>query len=108
MGGGVQTIYHIRPWMMDVCYCTLAATQVEDDYQLTSVDEIATAAHHIVEKIQEQEYFSGYHPVYILMKHEYLKDATRQSDTQVTQLIFYTVHVNWLLVSSFTDVVDLP
>jgi hypothetical protein len=29
--------------------------QVEDDCQLTSVDEIATAAHQIVETIQEEQ-----------------------------------------------------
>ncbi|VAI33279.1 unnamed protein product [Triticum turgidum subsp. durum] len=29
--------------------------KVEDDCQLTSVDEIATAAHQIVEKIQEEQ-----------------------------------------------------
>jgi hypothetical protein len=39
-----------------MCIAISSPMQVEDDCQLTSVDEIATAAHHIVEKIQEQEY----------------------------------------------------
>lgn len=29
--------------------------KVEDDCQLTSLDELATAAHHITEKIQEEQ-----------------------------------------------------
>uniref|UniRef100_A0A453L0X8 Uncharacterized protein n=1 Tax=Aegilops tauschii subsp. strangulata TaxID=200361 RepID=A0A453L0X8_AEGTS len=33
--------------------------QVEDDCQLTSVDEIATAAHQIIEKIQEEQDFTS-------------------------------------------------
>uniref|UniRef100_N1R393 Transcription factor FAMA n=1 Tax=Aegilops tauschii TaxID=37682 RepID=N1R393_AEGTA len=35
------------------------ALRVEDDCQLTSVDEIATAAHQIIEKIQEEQDFTS-------------------------------------------------